>query len=79
VERRRHWWNGKWGKLARRDIYLRTDADVWWVEVREGGAEGSSRQWEFADEDQALDVVRALLARDDDWREIGIPPGDSGV
>jgi hypothetical protein len=50
VEQRRHWWNGKWGKLARRDIYLRTDADVWWV------------------------VVRALLARDEDWREIGVPP-----
>jgi hypothetical protein len=62
------------GSLARTDIYLRTDADVWWVEVREGGADGSSRQWEFGDEDRALDVVRALLAYDDGWREVGGGP-----
>jgi hypothetical protein len=74
VEQRRHWWNGKWGRQARSDIYLRTDADTWWVEVRDGGADGSSRRWEFSDEDQALDVVRALLARDEGWREIGVIP-----
>jgi hypothetical protein len=73
VEQRRHWWNGKWGRLARQDIYLRTDADTWWVEVCDGVA-GSPRRWEFADEDQALDIVRALLARDEDWREIGVRP-----
>jgi hypothetical protein len=74
VEQRRHWWNGKWGSLARRDIYLRADADTWWVGERAGGPEGSSRRWEFGDEDQALDVVRAL-AGDDDWREIGVQLG----
>jgi hypothetical protein len=70
VEQRRHWWNGKWGSLARRGICLQTDADTWWVEMREGGADGLARRWEFGDEDHALDVVRALLARDDGWWEI---------
>jgi hypothetical protein len=74
VEQRRHWWNGRWGNLARQDIYLRTDADTWWVEVRKGGADRVSRRWELGDEDQALDVVRALLTRDEDWREIGVRP-----
>jgi hypothetical protein len=74
VERRRHWWNGNWGSSDRQDIYLWTDADTWWVEVLDGGTDGSSRRWEFADEDQALDVIRALLARGGDWREIGASP-----
>ncbi len=74
MEQRRHWWNGKWGRLARQDIYLWTDADTWWVEVHEGGRAGVPRRSEFGDEDLALDVVRALLARDEDWREIGVRP-----
>jgi hypothetical protein len=74
VEQRRHWWNGRWGRLARRDVFLRVDGDVWWVEERAGGQEGSSRRWEFGDEDQALDVVRALLAGGDGWRELGVRP-----
>jgi hypothetical protein len=56
--------------MVRRDIYLRADADTWWVEEREGGAEGRSRSWECGCEDQALDIVRGLLAGDDEWREM---------
>ena len=37
----RHWWNGRWGRIARRDIYLRADGDRYVVEAREGGADGN--------------------------------------
>ncbi len=40
------WWNGTWGRLARRDVYLRIGT-VSEVEAREGGAEGRSRTWQF--------------------------------
>lgn len=70
MERRKHWWNGRWGRLARRDILLFEDGGVWLLEVRTGGAEGSSRWFEFADEDAAMDAVRALLGADSDWREL---------
>jgi hypothetical protein len=70
MERRKHWWNGTWGRLARRDVYLYEDGGTWLVESREGGAEGRSRWYEFADEEAALDQVRGLLDRPGDWREV---------
>jgi hypothetical protein len=70
VEQRKHWWNGHWGRLARRDVFLRTDGDQWLVEQRAGGSEGRSRFFEFASEDDAYDVVRVLLDGHDDWREL---------
>jgi hypothetical protein len=35
-----HWWNGKWGGLARCDVYLRMDGSRYTVEARAGGADG---------------------------------------
>jgi len=70
VERRKFWWNGKWGRLARRDVLLYEDGGVWWVEAREGGVEGRSRWLEYQDEDAALDAVRALVAGVDRWRQM---------
>ena len=70
MERRKHWWNGKWGRIGRRDVFLRTDADRWYVERREGGAEGTSRFYEFDREDAAYDTVHALLDGPDRWREL---------
>ncbi len=61
MEQRKHWWNGKWGRLARRDVFLRVDADRWHVEQRAGGAEGVSRFYEHASADEAEETVRALL------------------
>ncbi len=76
MEQRRHWWNGKWGRLARRDVLLRVDADRWHVEQRAGGAEGISRYFEYDTEDAAYDAVRALLTGSDAWRELTPrPPG----
>jgi hypothetical protein len=70
MERRKHWWNGTWGRLARRDVYLFEDAGHWWVESREGGADGRSRTYEFDAEESAMDCVSGLLAQPGDWREL---------
>ncbi|MFY1635577.1 hypothetical protein ACN27F_20270 [Solwaraspora sp. WMMB335] len=70
MEQRKHWWNGSWGRLARRDVFLRTDADKWFVEARSGGAEGTSRFAEYDDEEAAYDAVRRLLGGPGEWREV---------
>jgi hypothetical protein len=70
MEKRRHYWNGSWGRLARHDVLLYEDGGRWLVEDRLGGAEGRSRWIPRDDEDAALDVVRALLSGVDDWREL---------
>jgi hypothetical protein len=83
MEQRKHWWNGKWGRLARRDVYLRADADRWHVEQRAGGAEGISRYYEFDGEDEAYEVIKGLLVGSDNWRELSAgrpapPPAGAG-
>ncbi len=72
MERRKHWWNGHWGRLARRDVVLYADGGQWLIEAREGGVEGRSRWLECPDEDGALDLVRELLAGEDGWRELPV-------
>jgi hypothetical protein len=56
--------------LARTDIFVRVDGDMWLVELREGGAEGRSRFIDTDDEDAALDVARDLMIGADGWREL---------
>jgi hypothetical protein len=70
MERRKHWWNGTWGRLVRRDLYVYEDAGRWLVEARLGGAEGRSRWFEYDSEDAALECVRGLFTESDEWREI---------
>ena len=74
MEQRKHWWNGKWGRLGRQDIFLRADGDQWHVEHREGGAEGVSRFSEFDSEDAAYETIRDLLTGPDQWRELTVRP-----
>ena len=78
MEQHRHWWNGRWGRLARQDIFLRTDAGRWYVEERTGGAEGSSRHFEFATEEAAYDAVGGLLGELTGWRQHSPRLGDLG-
>jgi hypothetical protein len=70
MEKRRHFWNGRWGRLARVDVMLYEDAGRWLVEHRVGGVEGRAAMIEFDHEEAALDRVRDLLAGADDWREL---------
>jgi hypothetical protein len=74
MEQRKHWWNGRWGRSARRDVFLRTDGDTWHIEQRAGGADGASQFYEFGSEDDAYEVVRGLLTGPDDWRELSARP-----
>lgn len=61
MEKRGHYWNGRWGRLARQDVLLFEDGGRWLVEHRVGGVEGRSVWTRFEDEDGALDRVRDLL------------------
>ena len=70
MEQRKHWWNGKWGRIARKDVFLRVNGDTWHVEARAGGADGVSRFYEFGGEDEALESVRAMLNGPGTWREL---------
>ena len=70
MEKRKHYWNGRWGRLARVDIVLYEDAGRWFVEHRTGGVEGRSTMIDFDGEDDAFDRVRDLLAGTADWREL---------
>jgi hypothetical protein len=74
MERRKHYWNTKWGRLAREDILVSEDGGVWLVEAREGGAEGRSRWFELPNEDLALDLVRDLINASafEGWRELPV-------
>jgi hypothetical protein len=74
MEQRKHWWNGKWGRLTRKDVFLRVDGDRWYVEQRAGTVEPVRRFYEFGNEDEAYDAVRALLAGSDEWRELSARP-----
>jgi hypothetical protein len=67
----RHWWNAKWGRLVRRDLYVRTDGRRWEVEARIGGAEGRSRRQVCHNEDEALALARRWLALGgSDWTDV---------
>ena len=70
MERRKFWWNGKWGRVARRDILLYEDGGMWWLERREGGSEGRSTWSGFGSEQAANDAVATLTASGERWREM---------
>lgn len=65
------WWNGRWGRLARRDIWLSRTVQ-WQVTARRGNSEtGEVLRWHFDSEQQARDMVVRLQTAPDsgDWRE----------
>jgi hypothetical protein len=64
------WWNGRWGRLARRDVWLRR-AEAWRVEAREGDSDsGRTQRWTFDDEATAREFVQKLLAAGDGWKDL---------
>ncbi|MET8198561.1 hypothetical protein [Micromonospora taraxaci] len=56
------WWNGVWGRMGRRDIWLMSDGDCWIVRGRLGGDEGQEVRHQFDDEHRARDVVGRMMA-----------------
>ena len=68
------WWNGRFGRLARRDLWLKYDGDGHWkVEARQG--DGDSRVWCRWHDSEILAraEIGAMMARSggaDGWRDI---------
>jgi hypothetical protein len=62
-----HWWNGNWGRLFRRDVWLRTDGCVWQVEVKVG-PNAASR--DYLDQDEAREQVEELLRGRGPWSKV---------
>ncbi|MFI6266677.1 hypothetical protein [Micromonospora sp. NPDC051006] len=67
---RGRWWNGVWGRLARRDVWL-TREIRWRVVARAGDSEtGRILRWEFDTEAEARAMVARLLRGGSGrWRE----------
>jgi hypothetical protein len=67
------WWNGCWGRMVRRDIWLIREVR-WQVRARQGDSDtGREMSWDYAeDETAARAMVERLLQADGpgDWREL---------
>lgn len=70
----RHWWNRKWRRNGRRDIYLRIQDDIVIVEACEGGKDGTWRTWEPPTEDDAYLLVDELMSDQEEWIELSASP-----
>ena len=67
------WWNGTFGRLARRDVWLwRVESGVWVVEIRAGGAESRQHaEWSYPSEAAARDQLRRCIDTGPGaWREL---------
>jgi len=74
----RRWWNGVWGRLARRDVWLIRQTR-WKVVARTGNSEtGQMLRWTYDSKDEAAAMIDRLLGADSagQWREQqgGTPP-----
>jgi hypothetical protein len=66
------WWNGRWGRNLRRDIWLLRETR-WMVRARHGNADaGREAVWEFAMEHEARAMVDRLIRADsgNGWKDI---------
>jgi hypothetical protein len=65
------WWNGTWGRLTRRDVWLAREVR-WHVVARAGDSEkGKVLRREFDAEDDARQMAKRLVQADGgQWREM---------
>jgi hypothetical protein len=64
-----HWWNGG-VRLARRDVYVRTDGELWEVEAQMGGPEGKSKVQSCPGKASALILADAWRGPRWQWRKV---------
>ncbi|GAB3330798.1 hypothetical protein RMN56_12780 [Micromonospora halotolerans] len=65
------WWNGSWGRMARRDIWLLSDGRLWRVRGRLGGDDGQEVSYDFPDERAARSMVdRMKKTSAGTWRDL---------
>lgn len=68
------WWNGRWGRLARRDIKVFTNGQgLFQVEAWDGGAEGRCRRWHDLTIKAAAAIVIDLKSDSDGWQSMPTP------
>ncbi|MFE2613335.1 hypothetical protein ACFXA2_06955 [Micromonospora chalcea] len=71
VEVRGRWWNGSWGRMARRDIWLVSDGELWRVRGRLGGDGGQEVSYDFTDEASACAMVERMMKTSaGTWRDL---------
>jgi hypothetical protein len=66
----RHWWNNGWGRLNRRDVYVRTDGGTFQLELRLGGVEGRRARRPFDTLDEAIAEAEQHMDPDQKWVDI---------
>ena len=65
------WWNSRWGRLARMDIWLYRDGTQFLVRARKGDSEGPVQTWTYACEPDARVMVQQLIdTGGEGWKEI---------
>lgn len=65
------WWNGRFGRLARRDVWLE-QGTVWRVRARQGDGDSPMKTWTFTERSEAEALVQRLLTvkPGDEWRDL---------
>jgi len=66
------WWNGRWGKLARRDIWLYAHKG-WLVQARNGDSNTPKKEWHFpaaAEAEARAWVDRLIATGGDGWKDM---------
>lgn len=66
----RHWWNGNRSSVGRRDVYIRTDGQLWEVEAQAGGIAGRSRVQACPGRSSAEILASAWRGGNAAWREL---------
>jgi hypothetical protein len=64
-----HWWNGD-VRLQRRDVYVRTDGELWEVEAQMGGPSGKSKVQSCPGKASALILADAWRGPRWQWRKL---------
>ena len=64
-----HWWNGD-VRLQRRDVYVRTDGELWEVEAQMGGPSGKSKVQQCPGKASALILADAWRGPRWQWRKL---------
>jgi hypothetical protein len=68
------WWNGTYGRMARRDIWLHDEGGRWVVEISMGSLEAGERaRWPYDDEATARAMLRRCLETGGSgWRSLPV-------
>ena len=64
-----HWWNGD-VRLARRDVYVRSDGALWEVMAQMGGPEGKSKVQQCPGQASAMILADAWRGSRWQWRKL---------